>query len=729
MPEKVILNHLGEPIEVASSAASAKYREIVANSLHDAMTNTPYTNPDKITQRQGYDIYQKMVEGNVEVRAGLRELVHGVIDAPLQVEPADESKEAQLHAQFIEDNLESLGSGDDPVSINFIENTLHDMVKLPIQDGVGLFEKIYMQRDWNGQKGRIWINKLKSKPPCDFDFVTDEFGNLKTIVANNMTTNQQDADPGKFLLIPWLPTHSNWWGSSEFRVLYDYWWLYQVLMKMTARYVEKVAGGHWVGKVDDGNEVGVSELYTHLQRASSTGILVTYRSYDAEIKDAASKSGDFFINLLDAIVKQMRRGILGLSTTAESGKTGDAAGQESRDKSVKQPYVRFIRKVISRSLTHQFARPLIIMNWGPQPYYPTIDFQQIETKDADNASRVLTRLRNCGVDIPLAEVEKQTGWRLTVEEDEPVVKGTIQLDKELPDGIGEGFAESEAPLVSVADDKDLRLDEEQAWKDLDAQRKEIRSRIASVVQRIGDNYLAILRKNYETWSKNRSSLTDLQPKFLGLIDDGFTELVKEASRYATQVSNKQFRAAAKAAKVQFAEPDLPSDFEDFTAKYFAQRFGENMGKVAKDTFVAGFTAGLSTEEIAKRFQDAFSKFGYGDEEIVIDEERKYRWHDLERMMHNIQAEIFSKRRREMGEKSRQVAGYRVSSILDSRTTEGCNANHGKRYKKGDPTAAKYLPPNHERCRATYDFVFEFEKPDRWDDPPQVPGYPAAGFGG
>lgn len=721
MPEKItIVNQFGEPIETTPAAARAMRRELITNTLHDAITTTPYTNPDKITQREGYDIYAKMVEGNVEVKAGMRELVNGVIDAPLTVKPAGESKNEQLHAQFVEDNLEALGSGDDPVSIHFLENTLHDLVKLPIQDGVGLFEKIYAQQNWEGQRDRIWINKLKSKPPCDFDFITDQYGNLKKLTANYLTENELDVDPGKFLLVPWLPTHSNWWGTSEFKVLYDYWWLYQVLLKMTARYTEKVAGGHWTGTVPDGDEEAVEILFSQLQRASSTGIMVTYESFQTEIKDAASKSGDFFINLLDAIVRQIRRGILGLSTTAEASRAGDAAGQDSRDKSVKQPYIRFIRKILSRTLTHQFAKPLIVMNWGPQPYYPTIGFQVIESKDADMATRVLTRLRNCGVSVPLHEVEKQTGWRLEPEDNEPMIEG-LKVDKELPDGVGTGFAEMKPGI---------RLDAKRIWEELDSQRRIHRERIASVVQRIGDNYLAILKKNYSTWQMKRSPINDLTPKFLGLIDTGFKELVDDTTRYATAVTNDQFKAAARFA--EFDEPadmDLPDDFDEFTARYFSQRFGENMGKTARDAFMAGFASGLSTEEMAEAFKDAFAKFGYGPEEILIDGDRKYRWYDLERMLHNVQAEAFSKRRQQMADKSDLVVGHRIDSVIDNRTTRGCELNDGRRYKKGDPRTRKYLPPNHERCRAMSDFVFAFEAPEEWDEPPGVPGYPAAGFGG
>lgn len=667
----------------------------------------PYTNPDDLVGSKGIQIYRKMYERDPEIASSHEEIIFGVVSQRWRIECEDKEK-----AEFVENNLKYLG-GQTQAGLVYqpLQNFLYELALLPIRDGVGVWEKV-----WQTYDGRVWIDSIKSKPAEDFEFNADQFGNLKNITFT--VDSMLILDPRKFLIFPWLNIFQNWYGSSRYRRLYGCFWLDEICLRMAGTYAEKRAGGIWTGKYPPGNNTAKTNLLNVLRKAQSSGVAVFPSDIEVDLDDAANQGGDFFWNLHNLLIKRIRRGMIGLETTAASGDTGDKAGQESRDKSVKQPLISFASELIAQVINRQIIQPLIEYNFGEQDEYPEFEWDNSDPVDAKSNSEVAVRLYNIGVSLPVRELEEKTGWRLTSEADEPVVNRLQLGGSPVADGIQNPTPFAERKFKSLFSVKRVK----DQWDIID---QDLKPLIVSYVQQIAEWGDKQIKSHYDAWAKNRSGINDLNLPYQGAIRSLFQRLSKAYYKAGTDSAKEEIAHAAAFAGVKaFAEvpvgdAPVPDDYAKFVGDFWWKKYSDAMKATMTNTFAGAFEAGKSMTETRQMWQDAMKKYGAGTEPD---------WYDFNRMYRNAASKSYNTARLDYGRESKRiVSGVRNISVLDDSTTDQCRSVDGQEWPLSDPRVGRYNPPSHHQCRRVYDYVYSWEVPAQWS--PFPTWEPQEGFGG
>lgn len=706
--------------------AIEKKAEEIRSSLYAFATEWGIDNQDDLISKKGAAIYREMIENDPEVKGALKEITMSVLGVPWSITPgdADDDKAAEI-AEFVDRVFRDLGSA---IVAQNVYSWLYEAVSLPIMQG-----NLVAEINWTMAADRVVIDNIKSKVPEDYDYGCDDSGNLK-YVRFNPAGIWVDLTPDKLFIVPWLPLYANWHGNSELRCVYGYYMLSKICIQQAIIYAQKRSGGMWTGKYPANNKSLKTALEAALKNAASSNYIVYPDGAEiAAITTASGSEGAFWSQIDEWSKRKIRRAILGITTTAEASRSGDAGGQSSRDESVKEPLIQFISDNLCDQIRKQLIMPLVKHNFGEQEYYPEFTFSNRKATAREQATRNAIIAYNMGKKIPISYFVEECGIPEPEDGEEFLHRsqrinplggnGTGDEPPMLPDNVGGDMVYAESRAA-----KTIRLDHRQVKRDLDALETEHRNIIADTVQRIGERMLSLLDRKYETWKTSRNEINGIELPLIGRIQGQFRRLARAGYQYGDQTAEEQIeRAKQHMRSFGFGEDDadvptgaaytVPADVADAVGDYWSARFGAAMRAATTEAFWAGFQAGESRQQIADRFRTTWEKFGGQGEPD--------KWYDLNRQIRNATMDTMNAGRFNRGQASDQVIGYRYNAILDDRTTDLCRSLHDLIFPKADPRVGIYRPPNHHQCRSYYDYVFAWEMPE-WSAFPDE--QPAKGFG-
>lgn len=714
----------------ARKRLSSKNPDVVASEIFSILGDVlPFDNPDELVNHKGAKVYRDMVNGDAEIRGTLKEIVYSVLGVKWEIQSSDEEDPKAIEqADFIRNNLSNLGGYNDAgLSIQSFHEFLYELVMESMTSGYGVWDRVPRMAEEN----RVELHVLKGKPPTDYGFAADVYGNLTGL---EFTSHGQIVriDPGAFVIFPWLNFYANWYGTSELRCLYGYYALNKIIIKMAGIFSAKLAGGVWKAQYPQGRNDMRDLLKAVVKAASSTGVLIYPEGVTVEIDKLASGEGDVFNKLSEWLTKKIRRGLIGVTTTAESGRTGDSAGQESRDISVKQPMIQFISDAVVDVVNKQIIKPLIDINWLPgNRFYPVMQFEPRASQNTKENTEIGVMLWNIGWKMSETYAVEKCGYIVPKEGENTVDITQIAALKgaggsgeatpaQLPDSIGS--------IVQTQMGEKRKFDPKQYWAGLDSIEKEYGTLIRAEVTRIGEWMLKKLEQNYEKWKTERNGINDLNLPYLGKIESIWKRMARVQWRFGNVTAEEQIKNAI----ARFADPEdlgmrgfnheIPDDYADTVGTHWGKKFTGTMSSAFTDAFLAGYDASDSYDKMRDRFSKQWEKYGgVGDEP---------KWWQYNRMQRNTESTLYNTARFDKGQKAGSVAGYRYIAEMDDRTTDLCQGLNGARWPKGDPRISIYYPPNHHQCRSMMDYIFAWEIPKQWTDFPDADSLqPHPDFGG
>lgn len=703
--------------------AAQKDAAEIASSRYAFQTGFGIDNPDDLVNRKGAAIWREMVENDPEIRGALKEIAMSVLGVPWDVKAASDDEKDEEIAEFVWKVINNLGS-------RFVaQNTqmwLYESVVLPLEQG-----NMVAEINWTMRDGRVVIDNIKSKLAEDYLYVVDEAGNLRN-VEFRVGAGIQNVEPEKLFLIPWLPRFANWYGESELRCIYGYYFLNKICLEQAAIYAKKRSGGTWIGRYPEGKGNVKKALEAVMKYISSANYITVPIGTEIEnIATASGSEGTFWSQMDEWSKRKIRRAILGITTTAEASRSGDAGGQTSRDESVKEPLIQFISDNLCTHIEEQLIKPLVIWNFGEQEFYPEFTFESRRAKNKEQAVRIALISYNMGKKIPISYFVEECGIPEPEDDEEflhrmqnsALLDGGGTKQKMLPDGVGDDMTYAESRAAKM-----IRLDHREVKRDLDALEADHRGQISETVKRIGEKMLSLLERKYEAWKTTRGDINGIELPLIGRIQGQFRKLARAAYLYGDTGAKEQIeRAKQHMRDFGFAEMDtdiptgagytIPADVADAVGDYWSAKFGAAMRQATTEAFWAGFQAGESRQQIADRFRTTWAKFGGEGEPDA--------WYDLNRQIRNATMDTMNAARFDRGQRSDNIIGYRYNAILDDRTSDLCRSLHDLIFPKADPRVGIYRPPNHHNCRSYYDYIFAWEMPE-WSAWPSE--MPAKGFG-
>ena len=279
----------------------------------------PRYNPDTLVGKNGLGIYSKMLIDE-QVKAVVEFKASAVLARGWEFYFADSS---------LDDEEKKFRIGLMNTIVKRMRGSFRDALEgiaSGREYGYSVTEKVYGQVSYQG-KTYTGINQLLTRDPASFEFHTDDFGVLDSVLQKVTGKPSVELDRGRLIHYVHAPKWDRIFGRSDLRAAYRSWYAKDQLVKMELMYLEKFGGGITIARRtgDEAPAYGTPE-YTSLQdglaNISSMRSITLPRGVEAEIVFPAST--DQFREAITyhdlAMAKALLvPNLLGLSHTGQTG--------------------------------------------------------------------------------------------------------------------------------------------------------------------------------------------------------------------------------------------------------------------------------------------------------------------------------------------------------------------------------------------------------------------------
>jgi Protein of unknown function (DUF935) len=310
------------------------------------------------------------------------------LSVPPKWEPASDDPEHKKHADYLNEVLAQLDSGEqdaDGVNIGLV-NKLRDMLSA-IEYGYSVTNVLYTTIDTGAFKGKIGIGDMKTKPPHNISFDVDEFLNIKPdgILYAVQAGNPEKLPLAQFLVYSYRAKFANPYGYSDCIRAYDRWNSKRWVQKMWDIYLERHGCGTWVATYDKLNPPPANEraaVLSFLDGAQARSALYMSDRITMVPHEPTPGASSTWSEAIAARNQQIARALFNPDLTGFSAK--DAGGSYSLGKKQFDMYLMIISSLQAdiSAVMKPLGRKLVTMSYGVQDQYPKLVFPPLtdETK-------------------------------------------------------------------------------------------------------------------------------------------------------------------------------------------------------------------------------------------------------------------------------------------------------------------------------------------------------------
>jgi len=421
-------------------------------------------NPDDLAAKKGgLSIYKKMREDD-QVKAALHLKKSAIIHPGWTIE-GDEEK--------TNDYSEAM--------ISNIQGNMEDSVRSIMsayEYGFSVHEKVYEIFEAGPFKGKIGISALKQKSPTRFDFDVDEYGRIK---PNGLLQRQQSGaikrlNPDKFILHTYQREFDNYYGESDLKAAYRFWFLKVNFFKYWGMYLEKFAIPFVWGKVTAPTVSATDQtLFRTIVSNIQAGMAaVAPDNLELNFIETSKSGKDTFQAAIDACDIRISRAIL--MPTLLGLSAGQKEGSLARSQTEADTFDLILggdSRQVEEVLNEQLIRPLIEMNFGMMDEYPKFRFKPMREEDKNAFVSAWADAVQKGAATSTPETQEHLRSLLGFPEATDAEKKAMLEDKEEPEeegvprlrgkgsGKGNGADKSKVYVLTTMNAQEAR----KAWKE------------------------------------------------------------------------------------------------------------------------------------------------------------------------------------------------------------------------------------------------------------------------
>lgn len=274
--------------------------------------------------------------------------------------------------------------------------------------GLSITEKVYGEVIVDGQK-YVGINRLLSRDPDSFEFITDEYGILKKIRQTGNSARAIDVDIDRIIHYVHKPKWDLVYGRSDLQAAHRGWYSKDVLIKMWLVYLERFGGGITVAKRANSEVLAMTpqdkkDLLLAMQNAKSMTNIVLPPGVDMDVLfPTTTDQFEKAITYMDlAIAKALLvPNLLGLSHTGNTGAYAQSQTQlEAFFWTLNSDTVR-----LEECINEQLFRDLGDQNWADGDY-PQFKFKRASIEHTKWVITTWKELISAKAVIPTEEDER-----------------------------------------------------------------------------------------------------------------------------------------------------------------------------------------------------------------------------------------------------------------------------------------------------------------------------------
>lgn len=415
-------------------------------------------NPDEVMRSRYGNVftYQEMAK-NPHVKAATQAVKGEVLKARYDVVAADEDPRNVEIADWVRWCL-------DPQRRDFILD-LWEMLEC-FEVGYSLTAKIWDEAPAGRWAGKWYIREFRTKNPIDWKIIVDEFRNVLGY-REAWLTDGPLIPPHLVVLLTWDPKHGNPYGTAGFQAVRADYEAIVFLTKKRLIWMETFAQPVRKGKVPAGTDKDKrQEFLTALQRWRDNFVMVHDSTYEVDVIDAITGSGDAYQSALDHHARNVAIGLRGAHLqTMEGGSQGSRAAAETHREEASTP-AALAWMMLESQTARQIIKELVDWNYAGVTDYPRLvkvqeEEEVSETQARANHQQLETAMlaAEAGAEIPVRWITETLKYP-SPEAGEPTIQPRAK-----PMGGLEALGLPPMDGLEVSDEEEGEEDEEGAGED------------------------------------------------------------------------------------------------------------------------------------------------------------------------------------------------------------------------------------------------------------------------
>ncbi len=361
--------------------------------LPAVLKGIPPCNPDDLVGKRGYAVYDQMQQ-DAQVQACLAIKKFAVLSRGWEIHPASDYPEDVRIADFVRFALEDMRGS----ILDVLANALDAIAK-----GFSILEINYRIIDRQPYAGMIGLASIKAKDPSTFEFVTDEFLNIKSLkrtgfagsspVVGKANINETHLPPEKFIIYSYNPRYESPYGTSDLRAAYKHYWSKDVLMRFMNLYLEKYGSPTAKGSYKRGTpKAAQEELLRVLEKIQQETAIVIPEDVQIELLEAHRGGEAGYLQALEFHDRQIAKAILHQTLLTEEGmRVGSFALAKVHLSVLKMCLAKLKRDLEESIMREQVIRRLVDYNFSAGAY-PVFSLGPLEDRDLESLADVIAKL-------------------------------------------------------------------------------------------------------------------------------------------------------------------------------------------------------------------------------------------------------------------------------------------------------------------------------------------------
>lgn len=347
---------------------------------------------DLVVRQQGRGIYQEMMLTEPSVKASMSYKQLAVLSSGYTLSVVEGGTQEFL--DFIDEQLNRLS---EPFE------TVLRCILLNLVFGFSVAEKVFEQLTRGRWSGLVGLMDISDKPAETFDFDVETTGRLKPhgLIQFKGALNEKRLPVRKFVIAPYQKRGGNWYGVSDFRVIYPHWFSKRIIRSAWNLSLEKFGSPIVVGTITgEETEEYLDDLLKSLEGLHHRTAMLVRRDHESvDYLEQASGSQGFgaFRASQEYNDKMISRGILIPDLLYSEGlRSGARSLGETHSESFLW-ILRWLGRDLAQVVNKQIIEPLIHMNFGQEAVAPVFSFNSFDRRLRDRVLDGLNELLAGGV--------------------------------------------------------------------------------------------------------------------------------------------------------------------------------------------------------------------------------------------------------------------------------------------------------------------------------------------
>lgn len=308
-----------------------------------------------------YAVYDQMqLDGMVQTVLSVKKL--GVLAAPYRVVAGDESGQASVRAQFVEDCFDRMEGS----PLTLLNSAMDAFAK-----GWSVQELIY-----ESDGGQVWLRAVRAKDPALFGLEMDAFGRVRGLRLQLPGEAARELPREKFVLYGNRGVYGRVKGRSDLDAAYRHWQAKQSLLAAWKLHLERYASPTVLGSFQRSlPPEEQAQVLSTLSNLSEHTAVIYPSEIEVDTLGGQKEASSGFVDAIEFHNREIARAVLGQTLTTDEGRrVGSLALGKVHLQVLLLQLEALRRELADVVMTEQVIRPLVELNFGPGPV-PRFEFE------------------------------------------------------------------------------------------------------------------------------------------------------------------------------------------------------------------------------------------------------------------------------------------------------------------------------------------------------------------